>query len=396
MYSIKVGSTNLDGTGKNLTSDHEVLSDTLNTTLGNMYVSSTRISATSPSWNAQDSKEIHVETTNKSVVLNDYVDVGVDLQGSTNDVNVIINNAKRGDIITGEGNDRINVDVMSNGSNWSNHFDLDTGAGDDRITFTNSEGSEFTSVNIDAGTGNDFISILGLNAGIDTERYIDAGDGNDTVVGSESSDALYGGNGADTIYSHGGNDYIHGGHGNDKIYGGDGNDMINGGHGKDFIYGGNGNDTIQGEGGADYIFAGAGNDQVFFDSNDKVISGGEGFDSLVISGSANVVKAVGFEAIISNINNHSEDDITASLQDGLIVMLGGDAGDSVMFGAEVTFTAVASSFDDYLTMTAGTDKADIFELIDGQGYGISHIEALNGYQANTGEVIWSDVDLLTA
>ena len=125
-----------------------------------------------------------------------------------------------------------------------------------------------------------------------------AGDGNDYILGSRSTDSLFGQAGNDVIYGYNGNDYIDGGdgadylygfNGNDRIYGRDGNDVIFGGAGDDFLNGGNGNDFMAGGIGNDYLFGGFGNDLIYGnDGRDTLIAGfgtdhlfgGAGFDEL--------------------------------------------------------------------------------------------------------------------
>ncbi len=389
MFSIKVGTTNLNGAGALLTNAHEVVSDFFDHSGSNITVSSTSIKATSASWNAPESKEIQIDATNKNVTLTDYVDVDVDLHASDEKVAVIVNNAKRGDITTGKGDDMVEVTVQSNSPFWSNQFNIVTGEGNDRIVFHANEGSEYTSVNINAGDGNDYISIKHLDAGVDVERIIDAGNGNDRIVGSASDDTIFAGRGDDIVYSGDGNDFILGGYGNDTINSGNGDDRIYGGYGDDIIMASNGNDTITGGAGSDRIYAGNGNDQVSFDAADTIVSGGAGFDSLVIKADADVTNTKGFEAIVANANAESGEALTVNLSDGLIITLGSDMGDSVTFSESVTFSDLGQTYGDVNSM-----DADTLHLFQAQGYTSTDMNALQGYLADTGEVVWSDVDLL--
>jgi Ca2+-binding RTX toxin-like protein len=302
------------------------------------------------------------------------------------DVNVDVANAKRGEVTTGKGADTVSVSIQTNNANWSNQFNIDTGAGDDTITVSNSVNSKFTSVNIDGGSGNDTIDISGLEAaGSDVERIVDGGLGDDSIIGSRGDDA---------INSGAGNDKIVAGHGDDTIHSGAGNDRIWADHGNDTIYAGEGNDKIKGGAGDDVIFAGEGNDEVLFDSADSSIDGGQGFDSLVVSFDANIINAVGFEAIISNNNKMVANHVVTDLQDGLMVALGGDEGDILSFNQDVIFTSLSQTYSELLAETGTNMDSGMLDLFKSQGYNDQSVSALNGYEASTGEIIWTDVDFL--
>ena len=84
--------------------------------------------------------------------------------------------------------------------------------------------------------------------------------GDDTVVGSTSSDLVYGNEGEDILKGNFGNDSLFGGKGKDLISGGDGNDSLNGGQDGDLIFGDGGNDVLLGGKGNDFLVSGSGND----------------------------------------------------------------------------------------------------------------------------------------
>ncbi|WP_322743242.1 M10 family metallopeptidase C-terminal domain-containing protein [Marivivens aquimaris] len=99
-----------------------------------------------------------------------------------------------------------------------------------------------------------------------TIENLDSGAGNDKITGNDAANEINAGAGRDVVNGLDGNDVIYGGAGNDKLRGQDGNDVLNGGEGKDKLYGGAGSDQLFGDatdllvgnGGADrFIFTGA-------------------------------------------------------------------------------------------------------------------------------------------
>lgn len=390
-YEIKAGTTNFDNSGADLTDDNLDYDTDVNDVV---YDEDTNtVAASAESWNIYGAKEISIEGYDVNVDITDYVDVAVDLSASTEDVSVSIDNAKRGTVETGSGDDIIDISVYSNGYLWTHDFTVDSGAGDDFITFSTSENSAGASVYIDGGEGDDFISIAGLEAGGDAERIIYGGEGDDTIIGSASTDYLYGGKGADTIDAGDGDDYVSGGSGDDIISGGDGDDLLYGDHGDDIIDAGNGNDNIDGGEGDDIIIAGDGYDQVDFDADDSYVDGGSDFDCLVVEGTADVTDTINFEAVVANNNYETVEELTVTLTDGLVVMLGGDEGDTIYF---TTSTDELLSSED-LTFSEADDSLEIDDdtlaLLEEQGYTEEYIESLQAYVASTGETVWTDVDL---
>ena len=172
MYSVKVGTTNTDSTGtsENLTEEHEILAT--GETVGNgedsqaTYMANT-IYVSADYWNAPNSKEIKIDASNVNLNIKDFVDTDINLATSTSDSNIHIENAKRGQIETGSGNDNIFVSVQSNVSRWVNKFTVDSGNGNDTITFVNVLNTRFTELDIDTGNGNDVIDISALEANED-------------------------------------------------------------------------------------------------------------------------------------------------------------------------------------------------------------------------------------
>src|SRR5947207_2720061 len=145
--------------------------------------------------------------------------------------------------------------------------------------------ADVDSVEIDSGGGDDKITFNVSNKDLWVDVY--AGDGNDTIIGGAGDDdlsgeggddSIVGGGGDDFIWGDEGNDTIDGGKGNDEIYADDGNDSIEGGEGDDSIYAGRGDDEVSGDEGDDDISGGWGNDDIDGDGGDDDISGGKGSD----------------------------------------------------------------------------------------------------------------------
>jgi len=297
--SIKIGTTNTNGSGSatNLDDRHEVLAtpkynNASTSTSGytaSVDADQNLIQATASRWNGYDTKEVKVDANDRNIKVANFVDVDINAQGSLAGIEVEVLDAKRGEVNTGAGDDRIEVAMKSNGASkaWNNMFTIDSGAGNDAIVMTNSKNSNYTSIDINAGSGDDVIDISAVSAGsTDVSRVINGGSGNDFVLGSDSADFIDGGTENDYIMGNGGNDILSGGTGNDFIDGGTGNDTINGGTGRDMLLGGEGNDVIEAGYGNDIIEGGSGEDRLFGDAGDDLIDGGIGED-IIAGGEGN-------------------------------------------------------------------------------------------------------------
>jgi len=97
--------------------------------------------------------------------IENFVHADVQL-GDGGDSELAIIGAKRGFITTGDGNDRIAVDAVSNGAGWSNRFELDTGAGNDTVVFDGASNglSELVFV---GGDGTDTLQLTGPGQSFD-------------------------------------------------------------------------------------------------------------------------------------------------------------------------------------------------------------------------------------
>jgi Ca2+-binding RTX toxin-like protein len=237
------------------------------------------------------------DAAKREVIVKNFVNAELDLSMS-DQATVTVDGAKRGEIMTGLGDDAVNVAVLN--SNNAGHvgwddpsvlenaiFDIDTGAGNDTVTFSlgtatpglNKAVSEFTKANIDTGDGDDTIDMRGGGT-LNTVDEIDAGAGNDTVHSGGGNDIVYGGAGDDLIHASRGSDTLFGGDGDDEMYGESGTDILEGGAGADLLDGGSGADTVYGGDGDDFVLGRAGNDTVYGGDGDDKVTGSSGSDLL--------------------------------------------------------------------------------------------------------------------
>ena len=122
---------------------------------------------------------------------------------------------------------------------------------------------QVTSIRIDAGAGDDVITFDQSNGVLKIPSLIYAGDGNDRVTGGAHRDRIYAGRG---------NDHIDGAGGNDVLYGEAGDDVLMGGRGDDYLVGGAGRDDLRGSLGTDRLIVEAGIDQVMLDGDDQLVT----------------------------------------------------------------------------------------------------------------------------
>jgi Ca2+-binding RTX toxin-like protein len=191
-------------------------------------------------------------------------------------------------LIGGDGNDILRGDGGAD--------NLDGGAGTDRVSYINSDtgvvvslalGTAFnghamgdTLSNIENLSGSAFDDSL---VGSDSSNAIFGDAGNDQIYGLAGSDRLIGQAGNDAIFGGGDGDRLEGGDGNDGLFGEAGNDKLYGGAGNDYLEGGIGNDTLSGDAGNDQLYAGAGNDIVIMGTGDDFVSLGAGNDRIVFN-----------------------------------------------------------------------------------------------------------------
>lgn len=134
------------------------------------------------------------------------IDVGRGDPGGSSIVTVI--GAKRGNIVTGAGDDIIRVELLSNEATWSTEFHIVSGAGDDVVELRGLDrerelaSGDMTYASFANGakgtwntSGAGMRSVVDLGAGND--RFIGHGS-DDTVIGGAGNDLADGGEGTDT------------------------------------------------------------------------------------------------------------------------------------------------------------------------------------------------------
>ncbi|WP_367990189.1 hypothetical protein AB2S62_16450 [Vibrio sp. NTOU-M3] len=197
--SIIIGTTNTDGTGSSVDLDENngtYINDDSSLTWNEdgVTVESDNedhskidsITINSDEWNKEGYKEANLNSEATYIDINNVVDVNIVNNTASHFSEINVMNVKRGQVDTSNGvsNDVINVGVKSNSDSWSNHFDINSGHGNDEITMTGIEGSQYTSFSIDAGKGNDTVDVSGMAyaSSADKERHIEGGKGFDTLI----------------------------------------------------------------------------------------------------------------------------------------------------------------------------------------------------------------------
>jgi Ca2+-binding RTX toxin-like protein len=105
---------------------------------------------------------------------------------------------------------------------------------------------------------------------------------NDYLVGTSSSDSLFGGDGTDALLGDKGDDTLDGWNGSDLLKGQAGSDTLLGYNGDDILVGGSGNDTLEGEAGDDLLI-GIENNIVSGGTGEyDTLTGGSGADTFVL------------------------------------------------------------------------------------------------------------------
>lgn len=202
--AVYVGTTNTDGTGTsaNLTEENATNVQTgegqVNTDgviISELDLESDASSAFTSieEWNAEGYKEVSIDSDAEAVIVDNFVDV--DINNGADGSYILVNDAKRGQITTADGDDEISIDVYSNNEGWVNAFTINSNAGDDSVVMADSQNSQLTSVAVHAGTGDDLVDLSHLNGPdnsiIDVTRSVDGGEGNDTLVFSGENSVAF-------------------------------------------------------------------------------------------------------------------------------------------------------------------------------------------------------------
>ncbi|BAZ50193.1 hemolysin-type calcium-binding protein [Nostoc sp. NIES-4103] len=293
----------------------------------------------------------------------------------------------------GSGNDTLNAgagnDILGDSIYGDAGNDVfNAGDGDDSIEASDSYGTVNVE-QIDGGQGYDYLSLDNSAATSNLSvTYTNSTNGtvsNGTTFKNIESLRLETGSGNDTInvtyvgnaiiYGNGGNDSITTGNGNDYLYGGSGNDTLNAGAGNDTL-----GNSIYGEAGNDVLNAGDGNDTIYASDGSlgvEQIDGGQGFDYLSLDNSAatsnlSVTYTNSTNGTVSNgttfKNIESLRLITGSGNDTINVTV---AGNAIIYGNGGNDSITTGNGNDNLSGGAGNDTlnagADNDALYGGAG-----------------------------
>ncbi|WP_304622045.1 VWA domain-containing protein [Roseomonas cutis] len=226
-------------------------------------------------WNAVKNAQA-VSDTAESLRLDGFVHADVVLGGTAGEGSVVeILGAKRGNVVTGAGDDTVTLRMLTNGADWSTGFRISTGAGDDTVVLTG--------LDLAAKRAEGDVTYLGgapggtsySSSGDTQSSFTDLGAGNDRFTGHGSRDTAAGGSGNDRLDGGGGDDVLAGGDGQDTLLGGTGRDSLSGEAGQDSLFGGDGDDTLLGGEGNDTLVGGNGADSLV---------GGDGTDTVAYAG----------------------------------------------------------------------------------------------------------------
>lgn len=259
---------------------------------------------------------------------------------------VIVNGNDNGDAIsTGAGTDTLNGgtgdDVLAGGAG---NDQLNGGAGFDTASYKNDTGPYGIIANLTTAaiattlvTGSSVTAAAGKV--YDASGSVDTLNDIERVVGTGTTDAIYGGAGGQTLEGAGGDDYIRGGSGNDILIGGDGNDTLAASAGDDTLDGGNGNDTFQ----VSQNFGGT-----------HVFMGGDGNDTIQLqqAGTIAVIKgdfgaANRIEHVVGTVNGNQLSVLTGDSEGNTLdfrqtilsnVLVSGGGGDDTIFASMLSNT----------------------------------------------------------
>ncbi len=163
----------------------------------------------------------------ETVTMSGFVHADVSLGGG-GDSAVHLLGAKRGNVVTAEGDDYILIEVATNGAAWVNEFRVNAGAGDDIVVVGALDIAAAAALDATfAATANRAGAFTGNDAGTLVIAVLGAGD--DSFVGlGQSRDQVSGGGGDDILVAGAGNDVLSGGGGEDIFVfaSGDGADRI--------------------------------------------------------------------------------------------------------------------------------------------------------------------------
>ena len=148
------------------------------------------------------------------VTLSGFVHADVVL-GNGGDSSVVLHGAKRGNVLTGGGDDTVAIEAVSNVYAWVNEFRVATGAGDDAvmvraldIAAAAATDATFAATASDAGAfaGSDAASVVIADLGAGDDTFVALGESADRVSGGGGEDIIRAGRGADVLVGGAGDD----------------------------------------------------------------------------------------------------------------------------------------------------------------------------------------------
>ena len=257
-------------------------------------------------------KNITVEGDGVNAILfiaDNFVHTDIDFSGVTETVELRIFDAKRGNYLTGDGDDRIEITSATNMSGpppnpdninavWSNIHNINSGDGDDIVilgkgddaliatSIVNTTDGRFTTVNADLGNGDDVYS--STSGALRTMDNVDGGSGNDSIFTGAGDDIIKGGGDNGTLFEI-----------SDALY------------------------ELVAEG--DRLFGGTGSDEFIYNAGDGFGLIGDGFDHILDFEDADVLTL-----FLQNVGDTVETELvtlqtTASDVTGTMVSINGSA-----------------------------------------------------------------------
>ncbi|MDB5171566.1 MAG: hem peroxidase [Phycisphaerales bacterium] len=140
-----------------------------------------------------------------------------------------------------------------------------------------------TGFNINLRAGNDTLTFDETNGAIAIPATVFGGGGNDSIVTGSGNDVIYGGAGNDSVSAGAGDDSLFGGEGKDSLDGGSGDDVLDGGAGNDSLTGGADSDTLLGGAGSDKLAGNGGDDDLNGGAGRNLETGGLGADAFALN-----------------------------------------------------------------------------------------------------------------
>ena len=149
-----------------------------------------------------------------NVTLSGFVHADVVL-GNGGDSSVLLHGAKRGNVLTGGGDDTVTIEAASNVHAWVNEFRVATGRGDDTVVVraldtaaAAATDATFAATTSGAGafTGSDASAAVFAELGAGDDVFIALGESADRVSGDGGDDILRAGGGADVLAGGAGDD----------------------------------------------------------------------------------------------------------------------------------------------------------------------------------------------